>query len=105
MYDEFVLVRCLIRDEREQCWSRGQKMTHVASQLAHILHPTLFIQKDLAPYNIRVNAVSPALIGPGFMWTRQNELHAKSGSPYFASDPEIVAQNKISKYVYVVDLI
>lgn len=55
--------------------------------------------QDLAPFGIRVNAVSPALIGPGFMWTRQNELHAKSGSPYFASDPEVVAQNKIAKYV------
>lgn len=26
--------------------------------------------KDLAPWNIRVNSVSPAFIGPGFMWTR-----------------------------------
>ena len=57
----------------------------------------IYYQQDLAPFNIRVNAVSPALIGPGFMWTRQNELHAKSGSPYFASDPETVAENKISK--------
>ncbi|KAL3770330.1 hypothetical protein ACHAWU_003550 [Discostella pseudostelligera] len=53
-------------------------------------------KKDLAPHGIRVNAVSPALIGPGFLWTRQNELHASSGSPYFASDPEQVAQAKIS---------
>ena len=52
--------------------------------------------KDLAPYNIRVNAVSPALIGPGYMWTRQNELHAASGSPYFATNPEIVATGKIN---------
>eukprot|EP00970_Alexandrium_tamarense_P017880 scaffold12188_cov342-Alexandrium_tamarense.AAC.1 len=50
---------------------------------------------DLAPHGIRVNAISPALIGPGFMWTRQNELHAESGSPYFASDPEEVAKAKI----------
>lgn len=53
------------------------------------------LQKDLAPYGIRVNAISPALIGPGFMWTRQNELHAESGSPYFASNPEDVAKAKI----------
>ena len=26
--------------------------------------------KDLAPKGIRVNSVSPAYIGPGFMWTR-----------------------------------
>ena len=53
------------------------------------------LQKDLAPYGIRVNAISPALISPGFMWTRQNELHAESGSPYFASNPEDVAKAKI----------
>ncbi len=29
------------------------------------------------------------------MWTRQNELHAECNSPYFASDPEKVAQGKI----------
>jgi len=52
--------------------------------------------KDLAPYGIRVNAVSPALIGPGFMWTRQNELHAASGSPYFDSDSDKVASAKVN---------
>ena len=26
--------------------------------------------KDLAPHGIRVNSLSPAFIGPGFMWTR-----------------------------------
>ena len=52
--------------------------------------------QDLAPHGVRVNCVSPALIGPGYMWTRQNELHASSGSPYFASDPEQVAKAKVS---------
>jgi NAD(P)-dependent dehydrogenase (short-subunit alcohol dehydrogenase family) len=54
--------------------------------------------KDLAPHNIRVNTVMPALIGPedGFMWKRQNELHAASGSPYFSKDPASVATSKIS---------
>ena len=52
-------------------------------------------EKDLAPHGIRVNAVSPALIGPGFMWERQNELHASSGSPYFATNAEEVAKAKI----------
>ena len=33
---------------------------------------------------------------PGYMWDRQNELHAKSGSPYYATDPDVVAQNKIN---------
>lgn len=43
-----------------------------------------------------MNAISPALIGPGDMWERQNELHAKSGSPYFSQDPDVVAQDKIN---------
>eukprot|EP00287_Rhodomonas_sp_CCMP768_P019583 CAMPEP_0202812004 /NCGR_PEP_ID=MMETSP1389-20130828/3725_1 /ASSEMBLY_ACC=CAM_ASM_000865 /TAXON_ID=302021 /ORGANISM="Rhodomonas sp., Strain CCMP768" /LENGTH=305 /DNA_ID=CAMNT_0049483269 /DNA_START=43 /DNA_END=960 /DNA_ORIENTATION=+ len=51
--------------------------------------------KDLAPFNIRVNAISPALIGPGHLWDRQNELHAASGSPYFDRDPLVVAANKV----------
>lgn len=30
------------------------------------------------------------------MWTRQNELHSQCNSPYFANDPEVVAQGKIN---------
>jgi len=67
---------------------------YVASKSA-VLGLTMSVAKDLAPFNIRVNAVSPALIGPGFMWDRQNQLHAESGSPYFASDPETVGKNKV----------
>jgi NAD(P)-dependent dehydrogenase (short-subunit alcohol dehydrogenase family) len=44
--------------------------------------------KDLAPYNIRVNAISPAFMGPGFMWERQVRLQAEAGSQYFSSDPD-----------------
>lgn len=71
-------------------------MVAYASSKAAVLAMTVSTAKDLAPYNIRVNAVSPALIGPGFMWTRQNELHAASGSPYFSSDPDEVAKSKIA---------
>lgn len=70
-------------------------MVAYASSKAAILAMTVSSAKDLAPHGIRVNSISPALIGPGFMWTRQNELHAASGSPYFSSDPEQVAQAKI----------
>ena len=35
------------------------------------------------------------MLRPGPMWTRQNELHAASGSPYFAKDPDVVAANKV----------
>ncbi len=37
--------------------------------------------KDLAPYNIRVNAISPAFMGPGFMWDRQVKLQAEANTP------------------------
>jgi len=71
-------------------------MVAYASSKAAVMCMTVSTAKDLAPFNIRVNAISPALIGPGFMWERQNELHAASGSPYFASDPEVVAKNKVA---------
>lgn len=71
-------------------------MVAYASSKAAVLAMTVSTSKDLAPYGIRVNAISPALIGPGFMWDRQNEMHAASGSPYFATDPEVVASSKIA---------
>jgi len=71
-------------------------MVAYSSSKAAVLAMTVSTSKDLAPFGIRVNAVSPALIGPGYMWTRQNELHAASGSPYFATDPETVANNKVN---------
>lgn len=52
--------------------------------------------KDLAPYGVRVNALSPALIGPGVMWTRQTELQAAVGSQYFDADPKVVEQQMIN---------
>jgi NAD(P)-dependent dehydrogenase (short-subunit alcohol dehydrogenase family) len=51
--------------------------------------------KDLAPFGIRVNAVSPGFIGPGAMWDRQVQLQADTPSPYYADDAESVAQQMI----------
>lgn len=44
--------------------------------------------KDLAPYKIRVNSISPALVGDCSMWRNQVEQQAKVGSQYFPTDPE-----------------
>ncbi|GMI28417.1 hypothetical protein TeGR_g3771 [Tetraparma gracilis] len=70
-------------------------MVAYASSKAAVIAMTNVCAKDLAASGIRVNAVSPALIGPGMMWDRQNELHAACDSPFFANDAETVAKNKI----------
>ena len=51
--------------------------------------------KDLAPAGIRVNAVSPAFIGPGRMWDNQVAAQAAAPSPYYADDPAEVARQMI----------
>ena len=52
--------------------------------------------KDLAPLGIRVNAVSPAFIGPGRMWESQVAAQAAAPSPYYADDPDEVARQMIA---------
>ena len=63
---------------------------------AAVIGMTQSAAKDLAPFGIRVNAISPAFMGPGFMWKRQVDLQAKVGSQYFDSNPEIVAEQMIN---------
>lgn len=58
---------------------------------------TLSAAKDLAPLGIRVNAISPAFIGPGMMWDRQVELQARADSRYFSTDPAVVAEQMIGQ--------
>ena len=69
-------------------------LAYAASKFA-VVGMTQTAAKDLAPNNIRVNALSPALIGPGMMWTRQTELQAQVGSQYFDADPKVVEQQMI----------
>jgi NAD(P)-dependent dehydrogenase (short-subunit alcohol dehydrogenase family) len=70
-------------------------IAYAASKFA-VIGITQTAAKDLAPYSIRVNALSPALIGPGFMWTRQTQLQAAVGSQYFDADPKVVEQQMIN---------
>jgi len=51
--------------------------------------------KDLAPFGIRVNAVSPAFIGPGRMWDAQVEGQAAAVSPYCTDDAADVTEQMI----------
>ncbi|MBD2232885.1 SDR family NAD(P)-dependent oxidoreductase [Phormidium tenue] len=70
-------------------------LAYAASKFA-VIGMTQTAAKDLAPYGIRVNALSPSLIGPGVMWTRQTELQAGVGSQYFDADPKVVEQQMLN---------
>ena len=70
-------------------------MIAYSASKAAVKHMTVIAAKDLAPFDIRVNSISPAYIGPGFMWTRQVELQAKAGSVYFSEVPEKVAYQMV----------
>lgn len=70
-------------------------LAYGASKFA-VVGMTQTAAKDLAPYGIRVNAISPALIGPGLMWERQTELQAATGTQYFAADPQQVKADLIA---------
>jgi NAD(P)-dependent dehydrogenase (short-subunit alcohol dehydrogenase family) len=70
-------------------------MSGYASSKAAVITLTITAAKELATHGIRVNAISPALIGPGTLWERQNRLHSQVGPPYFASDADAVGEAKI----------
>lgn len=71
--------------------SGAPNMSAYSASKAAVLGLNLSAAKDLAPLGIRVNAISPAFIGPGMMWDRQVELQASTPSQYFPDDPQVVA--------------
>jgi NAD(P)-dependent dehydrogenase (short-subunit alcohol dehydrogenase family) len=72
-------------------------MVAYATSKAAVLGLTRTAATDLAPHGIRVNAVSPAFIGPGTMWDRQVELQAATPSPYYSDDAGTVAREMIAQ--------
>jgi NAD(P)-dependent dehydrogenase (short-subunit alcohol dehydrogenase family) len=75
--------------------SGAPNMAAYSASKAAVIGLTKAAAKDLAPRGIRVNAVSPAFIGPGRMWTSQVARQAEAGSQYYATDPEAVAEQMI----------
>jgi len=75
--------------------SGAPNMPAYSASKAAVIGLTKAAAKDLAPHGIRVNAVSPAFIGPGRMWDTQVARQAAAGSQYYASDPEAVAAQMI----------
>jgi NAD(P)-dependent dehydrogenase (short-subunit alcohol dehydrogenase family) len=70
-------------------------MSAYSASKAAIVGLTKSAAKDLAPAGIRVNAVSPAFVGPGRMWDNQVASQAAAPGPYYADDPSEVARQMI----------
>jgi NAD(P)-dependent dehydrogenase (short-subunit alcohol dehydrogenase family) len=75
--------------------SGAPNMPAYSASKAAVIGLTKAAAKDLAPKGIRVNAVSPAFIGPGLMWDTQVARQAAAGSQYYAANPETVAEQMI----------
>jgi NAD(P)-dependent dehydrogenase (short-subunit alcohol dehydrogenase family) len=75
--------------------SGAPNMPAYSASKAAVIGLTKAAAKDLAPRAIRVNAVSPAFVGPGRMWENQVARQAEAGSQYYATEPNAVAEQMI----------
>jgi NAD(P)-dependent dehydrogenase (short-subunit alcohol dehydrogenase family) len=75
--------------------SGAPNMPAYSASKAAVIGLTKAAAKDLAPRGIRVNAVSPAFVGPGRMWETQVARQAAACSQYYATDPDTVAAQMI----------
>jgi NAD(P)-dependent dehydrogenase (short-subunit alcohol dehydrogenase family) len=75
--------------------SGAPNMPAYSASKAAVIGLTKAAAKDLAQSGIRVNAVSPAFVGPGRMWDTQVARQAEAGSQYYAADPDAVAAQMI----------
>lgn len=75
--------------------SGAPNMAAYSASKGAVIALTRSAAKDLAPHGIRVNAISPAFIGPGRMWDGQVAAQAAAGSQYYADDPAQVAAQMI----------
>lgn len=77
--------------------SGAPNMAAYSASKSAVIGLTKSAAKDLAPFGLRVNSVSPAFIGPGMMWDRQVELQAAADSQYFADTTAEVEQQMINQ--------